>query len=868
MAVTLHTTILDMQPIDPPVGGGRLRLLGLYHGLGAPAAGQDAATSGASGDGRADASVRHAAHYVGTYDWRGPGLRRQQLTPVLFEEIVPLTEAHFAASDRLAEELGGKNVIDTAFHTMAHLSPDFVEAARKAAERADVVVFSHPWIYPLVRDVLRPDRQLIVYDAHNVEGVLRTELLDDGAGGSAVARGVVEVENAVCTAADLVLACSHEDASAFSSIYGVPFDRIRVIPNGTFTRKIKPPSVEEKHQARQQLDVEGRPVAFFLGSNYGPNVEAARFITDALAPALPTVLFVVGGGVGEGLEQVTPPANVRITGRLSDEELLLWLRASDIAVNPMFGGSGTNIKMLDFMAAGLPIVSTAVGARGIATSERAFLVAQADNFAETVRGLLANEDERQQLAHGVRTQADRFYSWERISDYLGILLARWAQVRNGSGEAPFFSVIVPTYERHALLTRLTDFIAAQTWRDFEVIVVDQSAQPWPDRDRDFGFDLHYIHTDRKGAVTARNTGAGLARGKVIAFTDDDCEPSEGWLAAAHKAFTTSDIVGLEGLIRSDRVGDPDWRPVTNDGFEGIGFMTANLFVRSDVFQQLDGFDIALEKPHFREDTDLGWRMQDLGEIPFSRDAWVYHPPHSREIERESIGVRSTFFLNDAILLRKHPERYAELLLREVQWLHNPHFWDQFLKGIELHGVELPHQIREIMRENAGIHYTGPLNSGANTLAHADTPAAHPPARTGESAHPAQQQPPTLRDTLRRSVSWTVRPVWRRVWARIEGRVRPIDQRLDATREALQELQHTTDARLSKIEAGIEALDKRLAKLLDGAEFDASRGGERQPGTDEVVRAALLVLRYRAELEALRMPRKVEEQSRRQARSPA
>ena len=41
-----------------------------------------------------------------------------------------------------------------------------------------------------------------------------------------------------------------------------------------------------------------------------------------------------------------------------------------------------------------------------------------------------------------------------------------------------------------------------------------------------------------------------------------------------------EVVGLEGLICSDHEDDPDWRPVTNVGFEGIGFMTANLMVRS------------------------------------------------------------------------------------------------------------------------------------------------------------------------------------------------------------------------------------------------------------------------------------------------
>ncbi|MFT0891448.1 glycosyltransferase [Pseudochelatococcus sp. G4_1912] len=788
--MTLHTIILDMQPIDPPVGGGRLRLLGLYHGLG----------------------QGHQAHYVGTYDWRGPGERKQQLTPTLLEELVPLSEAHFAAADQRACDLGGRGVIDTAFHTMAELSPDYIKAARKAVSKADVVIFSHPWIYPLVREVLRPE-QLIVYDAHNVEGVLRTELLDDGGEGSEVAKGVVEVESAVCRAADLILACSHEDRESFASLYGIPPARIRVVPNGTFTRSITPSTTDEKHRARQQLGAEGRPVAFFLGSNYGPNVAAARFIAEALAPALPHVLLVIAGGVGGGLEGVRLRENVRVTGQISEEEKVLWLQAADLAINPMFGGSGTNIKMLDFMAAGLPIVSTAIGARGIETSERAFIIAHAESFAQTIRSVLANETERKQLGAGARAQADRFYSWERISENLGMLLQRWAALKARHDTPPFFSIVVPTYERPYLLSTLVSFLSRQTWRDFEVIIVDQSVEPWPERTTDFGFDLQYIHTDRKGAVTARNTGAALARGRVIAFTDDDCEPHEGWLAAAHEAFMAADIAGLEGLITSDRVGDPAWRPVTNEGFEGIGFMTANLFVRSDVFQALNGFDIAFENPHFREDTDLGWRIQAVGEVPFSREAWVYHPPHSRQIERESLAARSEFFVNDALLMHKHPERYANLMLREVQWAHNAHFWDQFLKGVEKHGINIPASIRTIMRDNAGIAYTGPLKSSSIAAANVanvyrgeeDTGL---PSKTG------------LRKRILQSVSWTVRPIWRRIWARVEGRLRPIDDRLNALENTLLQLQQNTDARLHKMEAGIEGLNAKLAVLCGHNHSDA------------------------------------------------
>lgn len=775
--MSLQTTVLDMQPIDPPVGGGRLRLLGLYHGLG-----ED-----------------HQVGYVGTYDWPGPGYRNQLLSPTLREELVPLTAEHFAAAQARAEEAGGRGVIDTAFHTMAHLSPHYVQRAREEARDAEIVVFSHPWIYPLVRDVLDPDRQLIVYDAHNVEGILRTELLDDqGGAGTEVARGVIEVESMLCQAADLVLACSHEDRQAFCTLYGISPQKTRVVANGTFTRSVKPASAEEKASARDILGIEAKHVAFFLGSLYDPNVEAARFIAEVLAPALKDVLFVVAGGVGQGLDGADLPANLRITGQISEDEKHLWLQASDIAVNPMFSGSGTNIKMLDFMAAGLPIVSTETGARGIRTSAKAFLIADALQFVDSVHNLL-DDDQRTALGEAARYQADRFYSWERISNQLGTMLNWHRKTRS----RPFFSVVVPTYERHGLLSTLVEQLGKQTFRDFEVIIVDQSKDPWPARDNDHGFPLLYIHTDRRGAATARNTGADIASGQVIAFTDDDCQPHEDWLAAAYKNLSDESILGLEGLIRSDKPNDPEWRPVTNDGFEGIGFMTANLFVRTKVFQALNGFDIRLESPHFREDTDLGWRIQDIGEIPFSREAWVYHPPHSRQIERESLAVRSRFFQNDAILLKKHPDKYARLMLREVQWDHNPFFWEQFLEGVALHGVDVPESIRQIMRDNAGINYLGQLEAVSASPA----VGAPPSSATEWQASTAPRR--GMLSRLKPLVWWIVRPLWQRVWARIEGRVAPLENRIAQLEKSAEVERRLAADKIQSLETKIAALKIEL-----------------------------------------------------------
>src|SRR5690242_10065411 len=152
----LRVTVVDMQPITPAVGGGRQRLLGLYHALGADI----------------------DCTYVGTYDWPGESRRDQQITPGLREIVVPLSDEHHAAAAALSKEVDGRTVIDIAFFDQVHLSPDFLRAAREHVADADVVVFSHPWCFPPLASAVKPE-QLIVYESHNVETLLRTSLLDD-----------------------------------------------------------------------------------------------------------------------------------------------------------------------------------------------------------------------------------------------------------------------------------------------------------------------------------------------------------------------------------------------------------------------------------------------------------------------------------------------------------------------------------------------------------------------------------------------------------------------------------------------------------------------------------------------------------------
>jgi hypothetical protein len=423
---------------------------------------------------------------------------------------------------------------------------------------------------------------------------------------------------------------------------------------------------ERRLAARQALNIdEAALVAIFIGSSYGPNIQAADFIAQKLAPTMPNVTFVIAGGVGQGMKSALP--NVCITGRLSEDDKISWLRASDIAINPMMSGSGTNIKMFDFMAMGLPAVTTETGARGIDTGGRhTMFVAEptAQAFAAAIEKL-RDADLRSYMGQEARQCVEDGYAWERISAQLGCFIK--ARRRLAGQSRPLFSVVVPTYERHDQLDELVAHLQNQIERDFEVVLVDQSAERWAGADRSHGFPLTYYHSPVKGAVRARNTGAMLSQGAIIAFVDDDCQPAEDWLLNSRPYFSDSTVVGVEG----------------------IGFMTANLMVRSSAFQYLGGFDLQFDRPHFREDTDLGWRLVDLGKVPYAKDVRVFHPAQPRRKERESAVERAKFFQKDALLFRKHPDRYQGLFMAERHYERTPGFRENLIKGFENTSEKMP-----------------------------------------------------------------------------------------------------------------------------------------------------------------------------------
>jgi glycosyltransferase involved in cell wall biosynthesis len=160
-----------------------------------------------------------------------------------------------------------------------------------------------------------------------------------------------------------------------------------------------------------------------MGSRHQPNIEAVQTLFET-ARALPGVTFVVVGTVGYAFQPADVPANVWMLGEVSATARQIVLEAVDLALNPMHGGSGTNLKMLDYFAAGIPVISTQIGARGLPVVDGEHLfIRDADAFPLAIASLLESAEQADTLVANARNLVEREFDWGIIGRRLADRIA-------------------------------------------------------------------------------------------------------------------------------------------------------------------------------------------------------------------------------------------------------------------------------------------------------------------------------------------------------------------------------------------------------------------------------------------------------------
>lgn len=170
---------------------------------------------------------------------------------------------------------------------------------------------------------------------------------------------------------------------------------------------------------------------------------------------------------------------------------------------------------------------------------------------------------------------------------------------------PKVSVVIPVYEDWEKVPDLLASLRVQTFdpQSFEIIIVDNGSARVDAPQWQGPPTLKVVSCTKPGSYTARNYGARLARGDVLAFTDADCRPSPDWLAHGWRSFCESGDSNrlVAGGIRMVSPGG-NRRATAAENFDlacGIpqaryvrrGYATtANLLMDRTTFLDLDGFD--------------------------------------------------------------------------------------------------------------------------------------------------------------------------------------------------------------------------------------------------------------------------------------
>lgn len=250
---------------------------------------------------------------------------------------------------------------------------------------ADAVVTAHPYS---IRAILkaRADRSIpVVFDSQNVEGRGKASVLE---GFDPYLDEVRAIERAALERADCVFACSESDAVAFSEDYGMDAKEITIIENGVDALGVPIVASEIRDRLRAELGLSDRLAAVFGGSFHHPNFLAAQRIVD-MAQATPHMAFIFLGSVcNHDVLKLTMADNIICLGEVDESTKWMMFNAADVGLNPMELGSGSNIKMFEYAAAGLPALSSRFGARGIPLEpDHEFLLAEVEDMAPLLGAL-------------------------------------------------------------------------------------------------------------------------------------------------------------------------------------------------------------------------------------------------------------------------------------------------------------------------------------------------------------------------------------------------------------------------------------------------------------------------------------------------
>jgi GT2 family glycosyltransferase len=239
---------------------------------------------------------------------------------------------------------------------------------------------------------------------------------------------------------------------------------------------------------------------------------------------------------------------------------------------------------------------------------------------------------------------------------------------------PDVSIVIPTFQRPALLIRCLHALAHQQFpgERYEIIVVTDG----PDEVTRSMIELQSIRSPaiyvyalphKKGPAAARNLGWKMAQGNLILFTDDDCIPHNLWVRSFVQAYEQQgkQMAAFTGQVLVPCSQKPTDYEKNMAWLEKSDFVTANCACSKSALKQVNGFDEAFTMA-WREDSDLEFKFisHDIP-IGFVKQALVTHPVRKARWGVSLKEQKKSMF--NALLYKKYPGLYRQKIRRRPLW---------------------------------------------------------------------------------------------------------------------------------------------------------------------------------------------------------
>lgn len=223
---------------------------------------------------------------------------------------------------------------------------------------ARIVVIEHCYLV----DLPFAFKDRFVYSSHNNEIELKGKLLEWHPLKNELLNEVKRVEKLAVENSAITIAVSYEDALSLMK-NKVSSGPVIIVRNGAEPIERNGLFFQELKKIKNKIN---KPAVVFMGSAHMPNVESAQFIVKELASKNSDINFNFIGSVCDSIQN--PPINVICWGIVDDVMKNAILESCDLALNPMFSGSGSNVKLADYIGNGLFVVTTKFGIRGYPSS--------------------------------------------------------------------------------------------------------------------------------------------------------------------------------------------------------------------------------------------------------------------------------------------------------------------------------------------------------------------------------------------------------------------------------------------------------------------------------------------------------------------